>query len=209
MSNGNPKKKRFICNETVASTPGGIRFDPFVWIKYNRAAAYLSAGSVILFLIISYYYMAFLFAAVVFAYKTWIFWTYSAELFTADSNAGLIISVKPPLAAVATNLANAGGDYPVIKVIEYKVKRRVRIGDRIGTIGLYEQSDDENSVYWSDFFPIPIEYATEDRQQISAELQRYPGSQWEAIRRGVSQLDKPYKTGLYRMDQLDSDWNYV
>ena len=209
MSDKNPKNKRFTCNETVATTPGGITFDPFVWIKYNRTAVFLSTSSVIFFLVVSYYYIAFLFAAVVLAYKSWVFWVYSAKQFTADSNAGLIISVKPPLAAVATNLANAGGDYPVLKIIEYKVKRRIRIGDRIGTIALYEQGDDEHAVYWRDFFPIPIEYATEDKQQIAAEIQRYPASQWDAIRRGVSQLDKPYKEGLYHIDQSESDWRYV
>ena len=49
MTAENPKKKRFTCNETVATTPGGITFDPFVWIKYNRTAVFLSASSVIFF----------------------------------------------------------------------------------------------------------------------------------------------------------------
>ncbi|MFD2095444.1 DUF3239 domain-containing protein [Corallincola platygyrae] len=198
-------------NDTFASTPGMISFKPGVWFKHDRKKII----SLVLFLLTSVLFgffvtkIAFLFVPVA-CYMNWYYWIAASEHFTADSNGGIVISKNPTLVAVSTNLAKFGGDYPVIKVIEYKPSKFVRVGDRIGTIAVYEAHEDDDGEsfinHWVDFEPIPIDYATDDRSEIRREIARYSDEQWEDIESGVSQLTKPYSPGLYRVHIADSDW---
>lgn len=204
----NNNKKYTLDNNTTASNPGVIILNPLVWAKYNIKNVTLLFTSllvsVLLSVFISYYLLIFVIISVLI--NTY-YWLRSKEHFTADSNGGIIVSTNPPLAAVSTNLAKYGDDYPAIKIIKYNVKKDIIIGDKIGTVAVYSEGEDDELDYWDDFFPIPIEYATNNKDSIELEIQSYPKEQWEAIRNGVNQITKPYQIGLYHVDKDCSDWS--
>lgn len=207
------RKTLTLDDETQASNPGKIKFDPWIWLKYDTKKIVLLTSTLLisLFLVIkfSYYFVViFLIALVVNFY----YWFSKKEHFYADSNGGIIISEEPPLAAVYTNLAKFGayGDhYPVIKVIKFEVNRAIQVGDKIATVAVYsalKSDEDETSDFWGDFFPLPVEYATNNTQEINNELRSYQKEHWEILTDGIKQLDKPYSLGLFRINIHSSDW---
>jgi len=199
------KKKLTIDNSTVASNPGQIRFKPLVWLKYKWPAASLFLlGLVALALLALLKGGVLLYGlAIVAVLVNVIYWIRCKEHFTADSNPGLIISVNPPLAAVWTDLTKGLGNFPVVKVIPYKVKRDLEVHDRIGTVAVYSHGE---GPHWSDFNPVPIEYATDDRMDIDREVENYEEWQWKLLEEGIAELPRPYRPGLFRVQEAESDW---
>lgn len=122
-----------------------------------------------------------------------------------DSNGGVIISERPRLVAITTDLTKGIGSFPVVKIISYKKKGK--IGDRIATVALYTASTENNLPNWIDFNPIPLNYATNDVTEIERALQSYSEKQWSSLERRLSQLQKPYQEGLFKVDLESSNWN--
>jgi len=201
------QKRITISNETIASNPGEINFNPFVWFKHKTTTILLLFSTIHLAIVltvsVSNY---FLILAIIAIAINALYWIRSKEHFTADSNAGLVISEQPKLVAVSTDLTKYGGHYPVIKIIEFKVKREIMIGERVGTVATYIGALNDETPYWLDFFPEPIEYATDNQIELQSALETYPEEQWQAIERGLSELVEPYQPGLYRVDIQGSDW---
>ncbi len=201
------KYKITLDNDTKASNEGEIRFNPLVWARYDtRMVVCVTWGLVVLILLTIFSstdYLIMLIAAII---LNFFYWVGSMEHFSVDSNGGIIVSVNPPLAAVMTNLAKYDGNYPVIKIIDYKVKREISIGDRIGTVATYKQGKNERLPHWDDFSPIPIEYCTNDQVSIDIEMNFYTEQQWEDTERGIQKIEKPFKVALYRFDLEQSDW---
>jgi hypothetical protein len=199
-------KKVTLDNNTYASNPGNIDFNNLVWLRYYFKIPFLIflslIASLLLMLMYSYYFSIMLLVTIVIHE---FYWIRQKEHFTADSNGGVIISTSPALAAVSTNLGKYGGDYPVIKIIEFKVKRPISVGEKIATVAIYSGVDDEIE-YWDDFYPLPVEYATKNQQDIKAALNSYPEKQWQTIKEGVAELKLPYKIGLYKVRKQNSDW---
>jgi Protein of unknown function (DUF3239) len=135
-----------------------------------------------------------------------LYWVYVKEHYTADSNGGVVVSVDPPLVAVLTDLAVAGGSYPAIKIIKYKVKRKISIGDKVATVSTYKWPEEINQHYWDDFFPWPVEYATNNAADIKKELDGYSSDDWCNLSIAIDQLDKPYKVGLFRVELRGGEW---
>ena len=95
-------------------------------------------------------------------------------------------------------MANHEGDFWAVTIIKYKVKRQLEIGERVGTVSTCLSSDDEYLPYWAIFYPIPIEYATDNTAEIRNEIESYSDSQWEIIESALNKIDKPYKEDLYK-----------
>lgn len=202
------RRKLTIDNSTVASNPGKIRFKPLVWLKYKWPTASLFLLALVIMALLAVFtdHVVFNVLAIVAVVVNVIYWIRCKEHFTADSNPGLVISIHPPLVAVWTDLTKGIGNFPVIKVIPYKVKRAIELDDHIGTVAVYSHG---NGPHWSDFNPIPIEYATEDRRDIDREVDNYEEWQWGVLQEGIAELARPYRPGLFRVHEAESDWNQV
>jgi hypothetical protein len=82
----------------------------------------------------------------------------------------------------------------------------IKIGARVATVAIYTEAEEEDSDYWGDFFPLPVEYATNNALEISNELDTYPEEHWSILKNGINELNKPYKLGLFRIELETSDW---
>lgn len=197
-----------VDNNTYASNPGNARLNPMVWIKYNFKVVFLLTLSILvsafLTFTISFWFSILLLIAV---FANVFYWLRKKEHFrSGDSNGGLIVAINPTLVAVATDLTQGFGSYPVVKIIPFKGKENAQIGDRIPTVALYSRSPDDSILHWIDFHPIPLTYATNDNQVIERALNSYSEDQWSILEKQLKEIKKPYQRRLYKVAKNESDW---
>lgn len=195
-----------VDNSTQASNPGNTKLNPFIWIRYNFLHVFLLTGSLAGFAWLSYSVSWWWLIAVFLSLIVNVFyWLRKNEHFrSGDSNAGLVVAVNPTLVAVTTDMTKGGGEYPVVKIIKYK--KHASIGDKIATVALYIPSDNEGLPHWEDFFPVPMNYATNNVVVIQAALNSYDKQQWADLELRLKQVPFPYTEGLYKVNTTTSNW---
>ncbi len=208
-------KKYTLDQSTSASNPGKIKFKPSVWVWHDtkNVVTYAALFLVPLVLTILHSWLWGLLALSALALNIY-YWLHVSEHFSADSNLGVVISVDPPLVAVYTELQKYGNAYyPAIRVIDYKVSKPIKFGDEVATISVYQDDDDDSYMniehepdFWVGFRPLPVEYATDNAEEIQAELDSYPVGQRALIMALVEQLPKPYEQRLYKVNVENSSW---
>jgi hypothetical protein len=118
------------------------------------------------------------------------------------ANPGMIVSERPCLVAVFTDLTRDGESFwPVIKIIRQPLGRfghePVVLGGRVVTAAFYVPPEDEQSTRWDGFSPICIDCATGDRAEGRRCLESFAPAEWEALEAGLAQVPQPVKEGLY------------
>lgn len=195
-------------NDTYASNPAYTKLNSWVWTKHHLVEVLSMWFALLFFLMVtfgvSYGFSITLILVIFFKY---FYWKDKKRHFKlGDSNGGIVVSLKPNLVAVTTDLTKGFGHYPALKIIEFKTRKPVKIGDRIPTVAMYSGVLNEGPAHWFDFNPIPLEYATNDKTEIERALSSYSDQQWKDIERRVAQLPKPLKVGLFKVDMNESDW---
>ena len=203
------EKNFTVDNDTFASNPGNANLNPFIWFIHNyQIVSILGASFIIsLFLVfkISLWFIIILSLSLIINI---FYWLRKKEHFkSGDSNGGLVISINPKLVAITTDLTKGFGHYPVVKIIHYKTSKKIKIGDKIATVALYSSSTDDSLPHWIDFHPIPLSYATKNKSTHQSAINSYESTQWEDLEKRLTEIDKPYKIGLYKVDVKNSDWN--
>jgi Protein of unknown function (DUF3239) len=198
-------KSRFMDDSTRASNPGGVILKPLVWLRHHPLRLALLTGAVLGVLALSVFgAWWWLLLLLPLGYNTRQHLLKWQEYFRfGDSNGGLVVAVNPTLVAVATNFQKRYGRYPVLKIIPYR--KPARLGDRIATVAVYAASN-EQLPYWRDFYPVPVDYATDDEATLAQALGSYGPEQWAETERRLQQLPQPYAPGLYKIDRSSSDW---
>ncbi len=126
-----------------------------------------------------------------------------------DINPAVVVSVRPCLIAVSTDMSKRAGDtWPVIKILPQPL-RRVRgkspqIGDRLPTVSLYQVT--LGSPHWGDFSPVAIACLTDDEEAVRGAMRRLQTNEfgqdhWERLEQNLARVLQPYKPGLYWMRQ--------
>lgn len=193
-------------SNTVASNPGRVKVKPLVLMRHDHKPIFLLISLIASFAFaidVSLIWGGFSF--LIFLAINIFYWRRKKEQFThGNSLGGLIISDKPKLVAVTTDLSvGFGGSYPVVKIIHYKGKGKLH--DRIGTVALYQGSDDATN-HWDDFFPVPVEYVNNNEIELKDVLQSYSDESWEILQHRIQQINKPYREGLFKIYSDESNW---
>ncbi|MDX1447299.1 DUF3239 domain-containing protein [Lishizhenia sp.] len=205
------KKNFTVDNNTRASNPGNASLNPFVWI-YHDTQKILVQTSILLFSIFLTIQVSFWLIPLVILslFSNGFYWLHKKEHFrSGDSNGGIVISVRPTLVAVATDLTQGFGHYPAIKIIKCNSLKNVKINDKIATVALYSQSKNPNVPHWVGFNPIPLSFATKDQEVLDKAIKSYDMDQWESIKSRLEELDKPYRPGLFKTEIETSDWKSI
>ena len=199
-------KQFTVRSDTYATNQGQIILNPIVWFENNIPEVVILSTSLILSICsLVFIGKGFGFLALLLIFVNVFYWKRKKEHFRyGDTNGGVIVSVNPNLLAVKTDLSSGFGNYPVFKIIPYK--KKCRIGDRIVTVSLYTSSSKEDCPYWVDFDPIPITYATKNPKEIELALSRIEEEQWFNLETSLGQIQRPYKEGLYRIEDGTSNW---
>jgi hypothetical protein len=211
------RKKFTLDDNSTPSNPANIRLKPFVWVKYdlvNVLSYFLPlVFSVLLCVVHSYYWLV---VAIPILLLNGYYWLNVVEHYRADSNLGIVISIDPPLLAVYTDLSKGVGSFPAIKIIDFKVKEKLQLGTEVGTVAIYRSEDEDSFLnsddelnYWVNFYPLPIDYATDNTSEHELHMSAYAVGQKSLVMATIRQLPKPYTQSLYKVNIANSDWKYV
>lgn len=117
-----------------------------------------------------------------------------------------VISEKPFLVAVYTDLSKGEGYFPVIKVVKMKESKTLgfKLGDSVPVVSLYNIN--QTKPYWKDFSPLPVYCATNDYDDVSRVLSMVTKNELEFIDCELERVPKPVKAGTYRIETEYTDW---
>ncbi|MEM7230780.1 MAG: DUF3239 domain-containing protein [Planctomycetota bacterium] len=207
--------RNFFRDDSAASTPLRIRLNPLRWLlSFPRWP--LTFGLVLLgFVLLS-------------VYVHWVFWIpaipawlvnvgywhiIGKKFWGGDANPGLVVSVQPPLVAVATDLSMGFGDYPVVKIVPESLKKAggapLSPMLRVATVALYDNPQDENQPYWNTFHPQLLDHGTTNVREVKRVLDSFDDESWAELEEFLKEVPKPYVEGQYRVRVEDSDWKDV
>lgn len=192
----------------AASSPGGVWVNPFTWARYRTVSVFLLVLGVYVFAMSSYldtlWNLIPLFGMLVINY---FYWRNKSDHFKlGDSNIGMIVSARPSLVAVTTNLTKGFANYPIVQIITYYPGKNDRIGDTIPTVGTYVAAVDEEIPHWIGFHPIPVKYANGNKKVLEKCMNRYTNQELEQLTNRLKEVPKPFEVGLYLVEKETSDW---
>jgi hypothetical protein len=127
----------------------------------------------------------------------WLFTHVREHFIYGCTTPGIVVSAKPALVAVITDLRTRETEYPVIKVLPqplHWMKHGVPpIGTKLATVALYSGS--LHNDHWDDFHPIVINCVTGNQADINRVFRSIPQQDWLELEVGLEQV--PKKPGLY------------
>ena len=192
-----------------ASNPGNVKLKPTVWLFHDlrkiSIQSFLLLFSIVLFVVLRQDWMIMLILYLLF--RNGSYWLRMKDHFQlGDSNGGIVVSVNPTLVAVTTDLRKGYGEYPVVKIIEFPSLKDVIPGEKIATIALYTESEEEYLPHWIDFHPIPLVFANDDEELHINTVKSYTVDYWENLERRLQDIERPFYPGIYIVDEEISDW---
>lgn len=113
-------------------------------------------------------------------------------------NPGIVVTSKPPLIAVFTDLTTGKAPHHAIKILPQPLQWMKNgvppVGTRLATVALYEGNLHKG--YWDDFYPIVVDCVTGNQTDTQRVLQSIPDWEWEQLEAGLGYL-RTTKPGLY------------
>jgi hypothetical protein len=185
-----------IDSRSSASLPGGLKLNPIRYCQYfpfwPAAFCVAAIGGGIL----AFWHWVGLLILVPALLAQFVFWRHQAARFASGcANPAQVVSDKPFLLAVYTDLTTGDKPYPVIKIVPHPKKSSTPLEERCATVSLYRGSGDAE--HWEDFEPKLAECATSDEEQVRTLLSRIPEEEWSALAEGLVQVPRPWKNGIY------------
>ena len=191
--------------ESAASNPGKLAVN---WAQYSRCfplwpVICFVGTPVALALAIAVHWAFWILVAIVLLLD-FAWWMRTRMHFIGGCiNPGKVVSVDPPLIAVFTDLTKAAGyEHPVVKVLPHPLGRMTggpfEVGDRVATIATYEYNDEEKP-YWKDTYPVAVQCATLDPDEIDRVTASLDRDSWRELDQALEQVPQPYEPGLYRI----------
>ncbi|QDU55403.1 DUF3239 domain-containing protein [Aeoliella mucimassa] len=215
-----PRPSTGVFQETVASNPGLIRFNPLQWWKYQPLGLIAGVGSAALVLLIWLGLVLsghsgtlatkdggatpiWLFSPAILGTLAYFTWNKSHKFRRGDANPGIVVSLEPALIAVPTDLSQGVGEYLAVKILPIKLKsscgKPLEIGSVVPTIAYYGAPHNKHAEHWSDFYPDPAEYATGDQATLERLAASFPEEQYAFLHEALQLIERPYAPGLYAL----------
>jgi hypothetical protein len=186
--------------ETYASNPARLRLDAIKWLgsRPDMLALFAIAlcfGFWMVFFVHPIGGACVLAGIVIALFKTVA--EMKGKFWKGDICAGVVISEKPGLVAVFTNLASHGGTRQAIKIIRQPVHRiSASVGTRVATVALYRGPAQDGA--WKDFFPEIINFAVSDPAEIQRVLDSVSAQEWETLEAYAARIENA-RAALYRL----------
>lgn len=191
---------------STASNPGHVQVNFLIWMRYYPKWPLILTTALIASLLVTAAFRgawALLFLAVLGA--NYIYWKYVRACFINGCvNPAVVVSVRPLLIAVYTDLTKGRGNYPAIKILPIPLtriaKRPPEVGMRLATIAFYVQGPNPDLPHWVDFTPFPTECATTDAAVNVRVLESISAEDWALLQAALATVPAPRQAGLYPID---------
>lgn len=194
--------------ESAASNPGQLEVN---WARYIQCFPLwpitFFASAFVFFVLASRVHWGFWVLVAIALFLLWAWWFRTRMQFVGGCiNPGKVVSLYPPLIAVYTDLTKGGGvSYPVVKVLKHPFGRMYdgpyEEGDSIAAIAVYQPSNDEEQPHWDDFYPIAVQCATTDSDEVDRIYESLDEESWATLDNALKQVPQPFEPGLYRIRQ--------
>lgn len=212
MNEPRAKKKSWTMDDsTVATNPGQIDANLFCWFRHRPIWPILWAGTLIGSIVLTFL-VHWLFGLLVlfFVVANLFYWTRIKEQFRSGCACpGMVVSLNPTLIAVATDLSQGIGQFPAIKIVKMSLSnvagQLVQIGTRVPTVAGYQKSIDASLPHWSDFYPEPVDFVTDDPDEVARVLASFSNDDWRELDDWLKQVPQPYQRGLYFIRTVDDN----
>jgi Protein of unknown function (DUF3239) len=201
-----------VNNETFAHNQGKMSLELLTWAKYEPEVKFWLVGIVLLFLLtlgISFLFVIPLIIVGIMFYTK--FTKKQSKFRSGDCNPGIVVALNPTLIAVPTDFTKGFGKFPIIKITETPLtqvnKQDLKIGDRLATVALYSGYMSNEIPHWNDFYPEPINIGVTNPESIDAVFSRFHEDDWTELNQRISNLEKPYRVGTFKVLTELNNWN--
>ncbi len=191
-------------DSAVASNPGNLEANLFRWFRHYPTWPLIWFGSSLLFVGLALVvHGAYWIIALPLLGMNFLYWQRIRDHFRyGDTIPAIILSLKPMLIAVSTDLSKGPGKYPAIKIIKKSLPTACgqvpQVGSRLPAIALYNASPDDVP-HWSNFDPRPIDCATGSLDTMQTVMSTITEDEWSELMSRLEQVPRPYRCGLYRI----------
>src|SRR5687768_11862041 len=189
-------------NQTRASSPGGLPVQYPLFLRCFPRFPLVCLAVAVVSLALTPWQPSFAILAVVVLAVFALWMVRLREHFQHGCvNPAKVISHRPGMIAVITDLTTGKGKAPVIKILSHPLSRmaggRPTVGTRLATIGLYSGNGQKGQ--WDDFFPVAANCASTDDNAIRTMLRGIPPVDWVELEEGLRQVNGK-APGLYKID---------
>lgn len=117
----------------------------------------------------------------------------------------IVISEKPFLVAVLTDLSKGEGSYPIIRTVKFRNWKKLQLskGDPVPIVSLYE---DSNGPHWKTFKPLPAYYATHNIDELERIISLSAEKEIEELKLELQKLPQPISLISHRIKNDESSW---
>jgi hypothetical protein len=119
------------------------------------------------------------------------------------ANPAMIVGMEPMLIATSTDLTKGHGEFPVVKIIEKRLKtangQPPQLGTRLITVALYSQSPDDDGTQprWRTFDPRPLDCVTSDIGTMQRLMSGFSDDEWAELDSYLEMIPRPRIEGQY------------
>ncbi len=200
-----PEPDEFVIRGTRASNPGAIQLELFRYLRY-----FPLKPAIILLVLVALVGMTILVSPLLLFLPVIVLALFGRsvkalrqQFYFGDVNGGIVVSERPCLVAVYTDLTQGGPPFPVVKVVEEPLDRVFGypppVRTRVATVAFYYGKTGDRT--WDDFDPITVSLGTSDAEAIRRALESIPQGDWEFLELAIRLLPYPFAPGLYRVIQ--------
>ncbi len=202
-----PYKAPFYDSSTKASNPGNFDVSYLQWAKMNlgRLRRYFITF-IILYFIAQFHWSLWIFMILFMLYLVINYFGIKNTFKAGDVNPGMILSTKPTIVAVCTDMSKGlSHQFPILYIFETTVPRKDNVkGNIIPTAALY--SDNRYDLpFWGGFEPIPFSHATANATIIQEKMDSFSDDDISKLKNNV-ESSKSLSLGYHNLDIASSSW---
>jgi hypothetical protein len=189
------------------TNPGRVMLNPIRWtIMYPLKILKLSGGLIISFILTIKFHWLFLIICIGFLLWNFFYWRNSILRFkVGDVNPGKVIQLNPDRIAVATNMTKGFGNYPILKILNIKLRKEDRVLNKIlPTIAGYSNNP-YGYPFWSEFYPVPMNHGIWEKKTIEYYSNTYGDKEIKILNEYINKVVNT-NPETYKIDEETTDW---
>lgn len=200
-------KKRTITFERKIYAPNAanVKLGPRVWLKYFPGDVMPAVIAGVFVIPAVMHHPAWLLLSAVFALRLVVSSARLMEHFKlGEAKPAIVVSTRPCLIAVEHQFDDKGQPRRFVKIVRIKLSsiggRPIELGEHMATAILLQPTSSFLPQF--NFFPLPLEYATQDAEKIRKIKDRFHTTEWESLKEAIENVKKPFKPGIYEVPPI-------
>lgn len=209
MKNREPSFREILKESLNAegTNPGRIKLNIIRWTTMYPAKVLKLLGGLIISLLLTIKFH-WLFSIIFIGFLIWnfIYWWNSFLRFkVGDVSPGKVIQLSPDRIAVATNMTKGFGDFPVLRILNVKLRKEDRILNKIlPTIAGYTNNP-FGYPFWSEFNPVPMNHGIRNKKLIEHYSNTYGDEKIKILNEYIVKVAS-MNPETYKIDEETTDW---